>query len=260
MLGAITGDIIGSPYEFLGFKSTDFPLFTEQSRFTDDTVLTVAVADALLHNLDYAKTLKDYGRRYPDAGYGGSFNIWMHSNSMAPFNSWGNGSAMRTSPIGFFCNNATVVLQTAKHCAEVTHNHYEGCKGAQAVSYGIYLANQGSSKKEIKEEISNWFGYDLCGCLDEMRPEYRFDVSCQGTVPVAFLSFFESTDYESAVRNAISMGGDADTLACISGSLAEAFYREIPKNIISEARSRLPQEFLDIIDEFYQELEKKNSR
>lgn len=260
MLGAITGDIIGSPYEFLGFKSIDFPLFSEQSRFTDDTVLTVAVADALLHDLDYAQTLKDYGRRYPDAGYGGSFHKWLQSDSMAPYNSWGNGSAMRTSPIGFLCDNATIVLQTAKLCAQVTHNHYEGYKGAQAVSYGIFLATQGTSKKEIKNEICNWFRYDLSACLDEMRPGYRFDVSCQGTVPAAFIAFFESTDYESAVRNAISLGGDADTLACISGSLAEAFYGEIPGAIISETRSRLPQEFLDIIDEFYQALEKKNSR
>jgi len=260
MLGAIAGDMIGSPYEYLGFKGMDFPLFSEKSCFTDDTVLTVAVADALLHRLDFAQTLKAYGRRYPDAGYGGSFFKWMQSDSLEPYRSWGNGCAMRTSPIGFFCDDATSLLQIARKCASVTHNHSEGIKGSQAVSYGIYLARQGGSKTLIREEIYRWFGYNLNHSLDELRPAYRFDISCQGTVPPAFIAFFESEDYESAVRNAVSLGGDADTLACIAGALAEAFYKDIPAWIVAETRRRLPDEFLMIIDEFYKAMDKKASR
>jgi ADP-ribosylglycohydrolase len=260
MLGAIIGDIIGSPYEYMGFKGQDFPLFSEKSTFTDDTVLTVAVADALLHKLDFAQTLKTYGRRYPAAGYGSSFLTWMQSDTQEPYHSWGNGSAMRTSPIGFFYEDQSVVLTAARQCASVTHNHREGIKGAQAVSYGIYLARHGSSKADIRYEINHWFGYNLNHTLDEIRPIYHFDVSCQGTVPPAFLAFLDSGDYISAVRNAISLGGDADTLACITGSIAEAFYGKIPADVVQEARSRLPQEFLDIIDEFYRTIGKKNSR
>ncbi len=260
MFGAITGDIIGSPFKYLGFKGMDFSLFSEKSGITDDTVLIVAVADALLHDLDFAQTLKSYGRRFPNAGYGGSFHKWMFSDSLEPNMSWGTGCATRTSPIGFFYNEAPPVLQAARKCASATHNHSEGIKGSQAVSYGIYLARQGSSKAHIREEIYRWFGYNLNCALDNLRPAYRFDISCQGTVPPAFIAFFESTDYESAVRNAVSLGGDADTLACIAGALAEAFYKEIPAEIIKETRSRLPQDFLDIIDEFYQVVEKKNSR
>ena len=255
MLGAIAGDIIGSPYEYLGYKGFDFPLFSENSRFTDDTVLTVAVADALLHNLDFTQTLKAYGRRYPDAGYGGSFYKWMLSDDLEPYKSWGNGSAMRTSPIGLLCQDEASVLQTARECSQVTHNHSEGIKGAQAVSFGIFLARHGRSKEEIRQEISKWFGYNLNRPLDDIRPCYRFDISCPGTVPPAFIAFFESDDYESAVRNAISLGGDADTLACIAGSLAEAYYKVIPDEIIAETRRRLPEAFLDIIDEFYTAIE-----
>jgi ADP-ribosylglycohydrolase len=256
MLGAIAGDIIGSPYEYLGFKKKSFPLFSEKSRFTDDTVQTIAVADALLHHLDLAQTLKAYGRRYPDAGYGGSFYAWMLSDSMEPYKSWGNGAAMRTSPVGFLMKNETSVIKTAKDCAAVTHNHPEGIKGAQSVSYAIYLARIGKNKEQIRVEISRWFGYDLSKKLKEIRSSYRFDVSCQATVPPAMISFLESDDYESAIRNAISLGGDADTLACIAGGIAEAFYGDIPEEIVGETRKRLPQEFLDIIDEFYITLEK----
>jgi ADP-ribosylglycohydrolase len=251
MLGAIAGDMIGSPYEYLGFKEVDFPLFSDKSCFTDDTVLTVAVADAMLHKLDFAVTLKSYGRRYPDAGYGGSFYKWMLSDTLEPYKSLGNGSAMRTSPIGFLCEDESAILKTARKCSMTTHNHSEGIKGSQAVSYGIYLARKGRSKQEIRDEIQKWFGYNLNCCLAEIRPGYRFDITCQGTVPPAFIAFLESEDFESAVRNAVSLGGDADTLACIAGSLAEAFYKKIPSEIVNETRQRLPQEFLDIIDEFY---------
>lgn len=255
MLGAIAGDIIGSPFKYLGFKGLDFPLFSEKSHFTDETVLTVAVGDALLHDLDFAKTLKSYGRRYPDAGYGGSFHKWMLSDSLEPYKSWGNGSAVRTSPVGFLCSCESSVLQTARLCAQVTHNHTEGIKGSQAVSFGIYLARHGNSKKVIREEIYRWFGYNLNRSLDDIRPCYRFNISCQGTVPPAFIAFFESEDYESAVRNAVSLGGEADSLACISGALAEAFYGPLPEEIIAQTRSQLPPEFLSIIDEFYLALE-----
>lgn len=260
MLGSIAGDIIGSPYEFASFKEREFPLFVKDSTFTDDTILTVAVADALLHNLDVAQTIKSYAQLYPHASYGGSFHKWMISKSMEPYNSWGNGSAMRTSPVGFLCQDERSVLQTAKKCAEVTHNHSEGIKGAQAVSFAIYLARHGSSKEEIKEQTTRWFGYDLSSCLDEIRPSYRFDESCQRTVPQAFLAFLESSDYESAIRNAISLGGDADTLACITGGLAEAYYGELPDHIVTEARRRLPEEFLRIVDDFYAVLDEENSR
>ncbi len=259
MLGAIAGDMIGAPYEFLGFKHREFPLFSDQSTFTDDTILTVAVADALLHNRDFAATLKEYGLRFPHASYGGSFHRWIFSQSSEPYNSWGNGSAMRTSPIGFLCPDIASLLQTARLCAQVTHNHPEGIKGAQAVCYGIFLARHGHSKEEIRVEIAKWFRYPLSCSLDEIRPNYHFDESCQGTVPPAFIAFFESKDFESAVRNAISLGGDADTLACISGSLAEAFYGLPPADIIKETRRRLPPEFLTIIDEFYQVLEESTS-
>jgi ADP-ribosylglycohydrolase len=244
----------------LGYKNQDFPLFSDRSQYTDDTVLTVAVADALLRELDFAKTLKEYGRRYPDAGYGGSFYKWMLSDSLEPYKSWGNGCAMRTSPIGFFCTDISSVLQISRKCSQATHDHSEGVKGAQAVSYGIYLARRGYSKTDIRHEITRWFGYNLIRRLDDIRPAYRFDISCQGTVPPAFIAFFESEDYESAVRNAVSLGGDADTLACIAGGLAEAFYKEIPQSIIEETRSRLPDEFLEVIDKFYETINRKNSR
>jgi ADP-ribosylglycohydrolase len=260
MFGAIIGDIIGSPFKYLGFKGMDFPLFGERSNFTDDTVLTVAVADALLHDLDFSKTLRAYARRYPDAGYGGTFYQWMLSDTTEPYRSWGNGCAARTGPIGFFFDEITTLLNTARQCASVTHNHSEGIKGSQAVSYGIFLARQGSNKTYIRDEIFRWFGYNLNHSLDDLRPAYRFDISCQGTVPPAFIAFLESDDFESAIRNAISLGGDADTLACIAGSLAEAYYKEIPQWMAEEARSRLPQEFLSVIDAFYRKIGQKNSR
>jgi ADP-ribosylglycohydrolase len=251
MLGAIAGDIIGSVYEFASFKEYDFPLFSKESFFTDDTVLTVAVADALINKLDIAKTLKKYALKYPDRGYGGNFSKWMHSSSLAPYHSWGNGSAMRTSPIGFLFNNEVDVLQTAREYAEVTHNHPEGIKGAQATALAIYLARKGDTKEEIKSSITRWFDYDLSRTLDEIRPEFIFDESCQGSVPPAIIAFLESENFEDAVRKAISLGGDADTLACITGSIAEAYYGQVPEEIATETLKRLPEEFRRIIDKFY---------
>jgi len=251
MFGAIAGDVIGSVYEQYSIKTTRFPLFSDASRFTDDTVLTIAVADAVLKpGDDYAVSLKSFARKYPNAGYGMSFNAWMLSAGNGPYNSWGNGSAMRVSAVGFAFDSIDDVLMQAKKTAAVTHNHPEGIKGAQATALAIYLARQGHSKTEIQREIVNRFGYDLDRRLEEVRPGYVFDLSCQGTVPEAIIAFHESDDFESAIRNAVSLGGDSDTLACIAGGIAQAFYKKIPEVIAREVRKRLPAEFLTILDEF----------
>jgi ADP-ribosylglycohydrolase len=250
MLGAIAGDIVGSVYERFRIKTTDFPLFKEDSCFTDDTVLTVAVAYAVLNHEDYQEPLKTFGRKYPNAGYGGSFIKWLYSDDSSPYNSWGNGSAMRVSPIGFAFNTVADVLSEAKKTAEVTHNHPEGIKGAQATALAVYLARTGVTKDEIRAEITKRFGYDLSRTVDEIRPTYKFDVSCQGTVPEAIISFLDSVSYEDAIRKAVSLGGDSDTLACITGGIAQAYYKDIPKDIISEVYSRLPTEFIGIIEKF----------
>jgi len=252
MLGAIAGDTIGSPYEFAPYKNMDFPLFCPHSKFTDDTVLTIAIADVLLHDLNLIDTLKKYSRNYPDAGYGRSYQRWVFSDSREPYNSWGNGSAMRTSPIGFFYNKESDVLNAARICAQVTHNHPEGVRGAQATSLCIFLARHRVSKIDIRKEITKWFNYDLSKTINEIRPDYFFDVSCQGSVPQSIIAFLDSDNYEDAVRKAVSLGGDADTIACITGGIAEAFYGPIPKDIALKTRKRLPDEFLTVIDEFYE--------
>ena len=250
MLGAIAGDVIGSVYEGYPQKTTEFPLFDHISRFTDDTVLSIAIASALLHGQAYANCLKRFARAYPDAGYGASFYLWMKSDETSAYNSWGNGSAMRVSPVGFAFEDPEQVLTQAGRCAEVTHNHPEGIKGAQATALSIYLARTGSSKNEIREQISACFGYDLERHLDDIRPSYSFDISCQGSVPESIIAFLEADDFEGAIRNAISLGGDSDTMACIAGGIAQAFYKHIPSEIEMNIRSRLPQEFLEILDAF----------
>jgi len=250
MIGAIAGDIIGSVYEFHRTTITDFELFTAQSTFTDDTVLTVAVADCILHGKDYATVLKEYGCRYPYAGYGAMFHKWLGSSDCKPYNSYGNGSAMRVSPVGFAFDILDEVLAEAKRSAEVSHNHPEGIKGAQAVAAAIFLGRQRKSKKYIRSYIEKTFKYDLHQTLDEIRPDYRFDETCQGSVPQAIIAFLESSDYEDAVRKAVSLGGDADTIACITGGIAHAYYEDIPEYIIREARKRLNKELLDIVDKF----------
>lgn len=250
MIGAIVGDIIGSVYEQHPIKTTSFPLFLKLSRFTDDTVLTIAIADSILHNFDYASALKAFARRYPAAGYGLSFYRWMQSSHDEAYYSWGNGSAMRVSPVGFAFNSIEKVLNEAEKSAAVTHNHPEGIKGAQATALAIYLARQGASKAEIGQEITDRFGYNLNRSLNEIRPSYIFDVSCQGSVPESMIAFFESHNFEDAIRMAISLGGDTDTMGCIAGGIAQAFYRDIPPTILIQAKQRLPQEFLAIIDEF----------
>jgi len=250
MLGAVAGDIIGSSYEWHYTKSYDFELFTPQSRFTDDTVLTVAVADCILHGKDYAATLKEYGRRYPHAGYGGMFLRWLGSNNLAPYNSFGNGSAMRVSPVGFTFSSLDIVLQEAEKSAAVTHNHPEGIKGAQAVAACIFLARSGESKERIKQYVEDTFDYNLHQTLDEIRPWYRFDETCQGSVPQAIIAFLESKDYEDAIRKAVSLGGDSDTLACMAGGIAQAYYGRIPNRIVERVRKFLDDDLLALIDEF----------
>jgi ADP-ribosylglycohydrolase len=228
MLGAIAGDIIGSVYEWHNIKTIDFELFSPGCRFTDDTVLTVALADAILSGADYAEKMKAYFHRYPNAGYGGRFADWVLSHPSFPYNSWGNGAAMRISPVGYAYDSLEETLSKAEFFTEVTHNHPEGIKGGCATAAAIYLARTGKSKTEIKEYIGSTFGYDLERTLDEIRPNYHFDVSCQGTVPQAITAFLESDDFEDAIRKAISLGGDSDTLACITGGIAQAFYGGVP--------------------------------
>lgn len=253
MLGAIAGDIIGSVYEKDPVKSVSFPLFQEDSRFTDDTVLTIAVADSLLNDRSFEETVRDYACKYPFAGYGGTFIKWMTRIITGPYNSWGNGSAMRVSPVGFAYEQLQEVMQVAEASAEITHNHPEGIKGAKAVAAAVYLARSGFGKPLIKDHIQRIFGYDLEMTLADIRPSYAFDVSCQGSVPQSILAFLESTNWESAVRNAISLGGDADTMACIAGAIAEAFYGGVPVEIEKEVMSRIPEEFQAIISAFYKE-------
>lgn len=249
MIGAIAGDIIGSIYEQRPIKTKQFPLFKDRCYFTDDTVLTVAIADAILSQRSYRQSLIKLGRLYPRAGYGGSFIQWLLSNNPQPYNSWGNGSAMRVSPVGFAFQSEAEVLLHAKLTAEVSHNHPEGIKGAQATALTVFLAKTGIGKKQIRVRISDKFSYDLDCTVDDIRPEYSFDVSCQGTVPEAIISFLDSNSYEDAVRNAISLGGDSDTLACITGGIADAFYG-VPEKIRKEVRGRLTPDLLKIVESF----------
>jgi len=250
MLGSMIGDIVGSVYEWHNIKTTDFILFQPDSTFTDDTVLTVATARALMAEGDYTAVYQDFARRYRGRGYGGNFSRWIYLEDPQPYNSWGNGSAMRVSPVGFALNSVDEALAEAKRSAVVTHNHPEGIKGAQSTALAILLARQGASRADIRKEISSRFGYDLDRTLEAIRPEYQFDVSCQGSVPEAIIAFLESESYEDAIRKAISLGGDSDTIACITGGIAEAFYGGVPVEIAEEGRKRLPGEFLEILINF----------
>ena len=250
MLGAIAGDIIGSVYEAYPVKTRTFDLFSRASRFTDDTVLTVAIADAILNKEDYGKTLQGYGRKYPDAGYGFLFYNWLFSENREPYNSWGNGSAMRVSPVGFAFDSIDDVLAEAEKTAEVTHNHPHGIAGARAIVLSVFLARNGHSKAEIKTQVSNRFGYDLDRSIAEIRPSYGFDVTCRGSVPEAIIAFLESGNFEDAIRLAVSLGGDSDTLACMAGAVAQAYYHDIPEGIVSNVYARLPAEFVAVIEAF----------
>lgn len=252
LLGAIAGDVIGSCYEFSPVNTVDFKLFNgDSSRFTDDTVMTVANADWLLTGDSLLGVMQDYGNRYITAGYGGMFFQWLRAYDPKPYNSFGNGSAMRVSPVGWAFDTLEETLNAAKRSAEVTHNHPEGIKGAQAVAAAIYLARTGKSKQAIRQYVEKNFGYDLNRTCDEIRRTYSFDETCQGTVPESIIAFLESTDYESAIRLTISLNGDADTMGAITGGIAEAFYKEIPSSIKREVLQRLPDEFIDIMRRFH---------
>lgn len=265
MLGSIAGDIIGSIYEFHNIRSKEFPLFSDTSRFTDDTVMTFAVADAIMNGGSedsFIDAMKKYGRLYPNVGYGGKFKQWLHSDEREPYNSWGNGSAMRVSPcawvmdMGYYDLTGCFPNELAERSARVTHNHPEGIKGAECIADAIFICRlykdgfvaDSSSKPEIStldecknrvyKMVTEDFGYALDETIDEIRPHYKFDVSCQGSVPQAIQAFLESNSFEDAIRNAISIGGDSDTIACMTGGIAEAAYG-IPCDIALEVLDRL---------------------
>ena len=250
MIGAIGGDIIGSVYEFGGIKSKSFPLFHEFCDFTDDTVLTVAVADAILSGRPYGDAVLEFERRHPGAGYGGAFKRWFRSPDPRPYGSWGNGSAMRVSPVGFAFDTEEEVMRQARLSAEITHDHPEGVKGAQAAAVAVFHARSARSKAFIRARIEDLFEYDLGRTLDAIRPDYRFDVSCQGSVPEAIIAFLESDSYEDAVRNAVSLGGDADTLACITGGIAEAFYGGVPDEVRLMVSRTLTNDLAEVVNAF----------
>ncbi len=261
MYGAILGDIIGSPFEFdRGDKTKEFDLFTKGCDFTDDSVMTIAVGEALLAvwTGSYSKgnrrgvvtNMQDWGKRYPYAGYGGRFRYWLRERNPKPYGSYGNGSAMRVSAVGWLYDSLERTREVARATANVTHNHPEGIKGAEATASAIYMARNESSKEEIKEYIEREFHYNLDRTLDEIRPGYHMDETCQRTVPEAIIAFLESKDFEDAIRNAVSLGGDTDTLGAITGSIAEAFYG-ISDVLIAECRSRIDEGLMtDILDEF----------
>lgn len=250
VLGAIAGDVFGSIYEWNNIKTSEFNLFNNECKITDDTILSIAIADSLLNNCNFNNTVLMYGRKYSNYPYGPGFLNWLSSEEQNPYNSYGNGSAMRVSAIGALFNDLNSVLLYAKKSAEITHNHPEGIKGAQAVASAIFLAKSGKNKTEIKDFIISEFKYDLNFTLDDIRPTYQFDVSCQGSVPHAIVAFLESESYENAIKLAISIGGDSDTIACITGGIASAYYNEIPLEITAFVFNKLPEEFKEILDRF----------
>lgn len=250
MIGAIIGDMVGAPYEFNNIKTTEFQLFGLYTKFTDDSVMAVATADSLLHGIDYATAYRKWYFKYPNVGYGGNFRQWCETKSMGAYDSWGNGSAMRVSPIGWAFDTLDETLKEAEKSAIVTHNHPEGIKGARVVAAAIFMARNGYSKEEIKTYIELNFHYDLNEKIDILRPRYKFDVSCQGSVPEAIECFLQSSDFEETIRNTVSIGGDCDTTSAISGSIAQAYYKYIPMDIMTSALQLLPKDMIDILTEF----------
>ena len=257
MYGAIIGDIVGSVYEWNNIKTKDFLLFHKHARFTDDSVMTIAVAEALMNSRDQPQaarrkalidSLQQWGRRYPDAGYGGKFKQWLYSENPEQYNSWGNGSAMRVSSAGWLYDTLEETQLAAKETAGVTHNHPEGLKGAAATASVIWLARNGRTKEEIRKFVEENY-YALDQTCDQIRPAYHFDVSCQGTVPQAITAFLEGESFEDVIRTAVSLGGDCDTLTCIAGGMAEAFYG-VPKELKEECRKRITPEMRGVLDAF----------
>lgn len=260
MLGAIIGDVVGSVYEFDNTKDYNFHLLTPRSEFTDDTVMTLAVAKWLLedetHNHEYlVRCMRELGLKYPWAGYGGNFKRWLLEREPKPYNSWGNGSGMRVSPVGFYARSLDEALDLAKISAEVTHNHPEGIKGAQAIAAAVLLTRQGKTKEELREYLKATFDYDLHRTIDEIRPDYTYDVSCMGSVPEAIIAYLDSHDFESAIRNAVSIGGDSDTVGAMAGATAQAAY-EMPKAIAGYCYGLLTPTLRHMLDNFERKIGK----
>ena len=284
MIGACAGDIIGSIYEGHPHKSKDFPLFGRGVRFTDDTILTVATAAALLGEdtadsvrestpavksdsgtdekseraavrrirEDYARIYKSYGREHPGRGYGGGFRRWLRADSLEPYGSFGNGSAMRVSPVGAALSDQKTLLEEAERSAAASHDHPEGVKGAQAIALSVHLARRGASKEDIRDRIEERFGYDLHARVEELRPVYSFDPTCRGSVPESIICFLDSNDWEDAVRNAVSLGGDADTMADMAGAIAEAFYGGVPGEVRRRVEQILDPRLWNVLERFYE--------
>ena len=262
MLGALAGDIIGSPYEFYNTKSMDFELFTEWTKFTDDSVMTLAVAKWLIEDAEHSarhliRCMQELGRRYPRAGYGGNFDWWLRQENPQPYNSWGNGAGMRVSPVGLYAKTLDDALELAEISASVSHNHPEGIKGAQAIAASVFLCKDGKSKQEIKEYVEETFGYNLSRTIDDIRPNYYFDVSCQGSVPEAIIAFLEGNSFEEVIRLAISIGGDSDTIGCMAGAIAACRY-PIPDDIAKRCDSLLTEDLRDMKDRFCDFIDKRS--
>jgi len=257
MLGAIIGDIVGSRFEHNNYKGKDFKLCHAECRFTDDTVLTAAVAEALLEDGNFTQALKKFYRAYPHAGYGGYFQAWARSDARQGYHSFGNGSAMRVSPVAWFYDDFELVLEQAAASARVTHNHPEGIKGAQAVANAIFRARQGEDKSQIRKDLEDRFGYALRRTPHQIRPGYQFDVTCQGSVPEAICCFLDAADFEDAIRAAVSIGGDSDTIACITGSIAEAYFGGVPEEISRWAWSRLDTRLQEVVKRFQSALSRQ---
>ena len=259
MIGALLGDMIGAPYEFdRGDKTKDFPLFSKHSEFTDDSVMTIAVAEALLDTVGKSddeirkalvSSMQKWGRKYPFAGYGGMFRHWLIAKNPKPYGSFGNGSAMRVAAAGWLFVDIETTRHMAALTASVSHDHPEGIKGAEATASAVFLARNGVSKDDIRNYIINEFGYDLSRTCDEIRPSYHHVETCQETVPEAITAFLEGEDFEDVIRTAVSLGGDCDTLTCIAGSMAEAFYG-VPDELAEEYRKRLPDDIIEVLDRF----------
>ena len=264
MLGAIVGDIVGSPYEFYNTKSPSFEMFTPQSCFTDDSVMTLAVAKWLIedeaHTIHYLiYCMQELGNRYPRAGYGGNFMAWLREDEPQPYNSWGNGAGMRVSPVGLYARTLDEALALAAITASVSHNHPEGVKGAQAIAASVFLCKEGKSKKEIKEYIEKTFDYDLSRRIRDIRPTYDFDVSCQGSVPEAIIAFLEGDSFENVIRLAVSLGGDSDTIACMAGAIAACMYT-IPDDIAERCDSILTDDLREIKDQFIEFISEREEK
>ncbi len=261
MLGAIVGDIVGSIYEFHNTKSMDFEMITPWSRFTDDSVMTLAVAKWLIedetHSIHYLIfCMQELGNSHPDAGYGGTFCRWLGEDDPQPYNSWGNGAGMRVSPVGLYAKTLDEALALAAVTASVSHNHPEGVKGAQAIAASVFLCKEGKSKAEIKAYIEKSFGYNLDRTIAEIRPDYDFDVSCQGSVPEAIIAFLEGNSFEEVIRLAVSMGGDSDTIGAMAGAIAACMY-PIPKSLDIRCNIILTEDLREIKDKFMELLKNR---